>query len=745
MTNVLFARFALEAVETPWLWIVGIVLGMAFLFWTYRGIFLRSKRNLAWTLMLLRGAGLVALLITLAKPAWVRDQEHVEPGRVAVIIDNSVSMSLPSGGSARYDRVKLAVADIQKALEAKHGSAMVVDLFDLSGQPIPETGIPPEPKLERTDIARSIREVVARSRSKPLAAVVLLSDGMDNTGRTDFQDLSNLTVPVFTVGFAQEADPDTIDLAVRKPQVPQRAMVNNEVKIDVPVAKTGNNPLNEVTVALKRGDEVITSQVVSFAAGVGEQTVSLKWTPKQPGTFHFTVKAESPTAEPVLINNAQGFDLPIDGEPIRIVFLDGGLRWESRYLLDQLRNDPDIQLESSIRVVNPERLAGRPNKEMLTTERLSKTDIVILGDMEGKFLSDAEYDALTKWLEGKNHSLLVLGGYKSFGADGWAKTPLAKVLPVSLAEGEPYQREGRFALGFSDEGRRHPIFELTGDREKDVVEWEQTAELDGLCLVGREKPGATVLAIHPTLMIADKPAIVAAFQPFGEGGKSMVFTADTTWKWSRLPRLIGRPDTLYSRFWSQTMRWLANRNLDDRRPLLTVSTDSPAYAMGKSVGVKIVRTAPPGGNLANSEAIVEYRSLDGQPTKVTVQANSANPDEFVGSFTPPAGGRYELVTSLMSEGKLLANQRSEFYVQSSALELADPRTNPSGMEGIARVTRGKFFDIALASKVVDDIAMKERRTVESERTEFWNSRWLFLFFLAAITIEWFTRRRNHMV
>ena len=286
---------------------------------------------------------------------------------------------------------------------------------------------------------------------------------------------------------------------------------------------------------------------------------------------------------------------------------------------------------------------------------------------------------------------------------------------------------------------------MGGDREKDLKDWDENGVLDGLSLVGREKPGATVLAVHPGLTVGDKPAIVAAFQPFGEGGKVMILTSDTTWKWSRLQRLIGRPDTMYGRFWSQTVRWLANRNLDDRRPLMTLSTDQPAYEVGKLVTVKVVRSAPPGGSVANTSASVEVRDADGKPTPVAVRANSANPDEFVGTFTPPAGGRYEVLASLSADAKLLANQRAEVFVQSSALELKSPGVNESALRNIAGVTRGKYLDVGEAASLVDEIPFKERKTVREERTEFWNSRWLFFAFLGAITVEWFTRRRNHMV
>ena len=76
-----------------------------------------------------------------------------------------------------------------------------------------------------------------------------------------------------------------------------------------------------------------------------------------------------------------------------------------------------------------------------------------------------------KWLDEKDHALLVLGGYRSFGPDGFRGTPLADALPVVFASGPPYQSEEPFSLELTEEGRRHPIFEISGDRVKDAAAW----------------------------------------------------------------------------------------------------------------------------------------------------------------------------------------------------------------------------------------------------------------------------------
>jgi hypothetical protein len=152
----LFAGLALEGVAPGWsdLWVAAILAGAGFLFWTYYGIFQRSESRLSWALMVLRGAGLLLLVLALARPTWTREGEQVDPGRVAVVLDNSRSMSLADKqGQTRYARALKAVEKLKKALAAHEGPRLAVDLFDVNGAPLKQE--PPEPTVDRSDLTRA--------------------------------------------------------------------------------------------------------------------------------------------------------------------------------------------------------------------------------------------------------------------------------------------------------------------------------------------------------------------------------------------------------------------------------------------------------------------------------------------------------------------------------------------------------------------------------------------------------------
>jgi hypothetical protein len=747
MTQTLFAALQLEGARGLWavVWLILVLAGAAFLYWTYRGIFQRSERRLTWWLLLLRGAGLLMLILMLVKPTWTRESEQVEPGRVALIIDNSRSMGLPDeSGASRYDRARAAAEKIQKELASSSGARLAVDLYDLTPNRTarPLTELPKEPTVDATDLTTPLRKALKRRRTRPMAAAILISDGADNSGRPDFRNWEDTGVPIHTIGFPRSVK---LDLAVREPQeVPRSVLIHNDLSVGVPVAKVGQ-PALKATVTLRRGGEVLATKEVDLPAGDVEQLVPLTIRPDQPGEFEITAAVEAGVAETDTSNNAVNFRLNVVANPIKVLYLEGFLRYEYKYLKSHLEEDPDVSVVALPRRLSPDAPGGEGARGALTEEQLKNFDVVILGDMEGDYLTGSEYQALLGWLDGKNHSLLVMGGYHSFGPKGFRDKPLAAALPVVFATIENPQSEKPFALELTDKGKLHPIFQVNSDTVQSAKMWKE-AVLDGMSLVQKAKSGAYVLAVNAAVQVEGQPAVAVAVQRAGGGGQVMMLCPDTTWKWSRLPRFQGQSDTLYGRFWSQTLRWLAGRAQDDQRPLLTVRTERPIYEANKKVTVRAIRQARPGTDLTGSQIAIEITDPKGKPLPGLVpKVDSADPDMARVEFYPPAAGVYRVSAELKAQNKLLANQNGEFRVQGADLEMSDPTTHPENLQAIKEATGGIYLDIDSAGEVVKHIERIERRTTQAQKTEFWNSPWLFTAFLTLVTGEWFLRRRNHLV
>ena len=757
------AEVTLQNFDPPWFWIFLAIGSLGVLALTYRDIYRRSGRRLTWTLFIVRALGLMVLIAALIKPAWRHVSQETERPQIAVIVDDSQSMSLPPSGdgarqATRYQQARwwLNESPAGKALRDRFD----VRLFDVAGREREAGDLPAEPNAEQTDLVRAMRSVAGRLRGRNAAGVLLISDGQDTTGRRSYLPLQEYPLPAYALGFrwVRGREGAAVDLAVGSVDAPARTLVHNAAEIKVLVRKDGGAAL-EVPIYVERAGTPVVTERVALGQGAVEKLVSLSFTPAEPGDFVMTARLGTVKDERTAVNNTALFRMRVEADPIRVLYIEGTLRAEHKFLRQRLADDPDVDLITFARAASPDEasvsgvLAG---SELVSPDRLKKIDVVLLGDFESRMLDPRAYEALRDWVEAGG-GLMVLGGYRNLSEDGLARTPLADLLPVEPLAGGIEQIDQPFRFALTPEGRRHPALSVTGDMTRDAQLWESLPQLSGIVAVKRAKPGATVLARHPLTDPQDpgrQGYVVLATQPFGKGTVT-VFTADTTWRWSRLTRLAGKPDTLYVRFWSQMVRWLAHRDATSDRTALTVSTASASYERGQRVAVSVRRNAAvvlPGEDSAKTSLALAVSTPDGRTMPLAPTADLADSNRWTATFFPDRGGRFVVAARLVRDGDGgsadVATQQSEFLVEGSQIELEDPTPNAAVMGQIARLTGGVYAEIDDERATADLVAALPAapRVVRHVRTtHLWNSPALFSVFLVLVCAEWIVRRRNHLV
>jgi len=757
------ADMILQNFDPPWFWVLLIVVSLVSLALTYRGIYQRSGRKLTWMLLTMRVLGVLVLLVALIKPAWRRVVEQIERPCIAVIVDDSQSMSLPQPAghddwSSRYELARRWLQRSAAALALQE--RFDVRLFDISGRELEAEELPEEPNVEQTDLVRAMRSVAQKLRGRHAVGVVLISDGQDTTGRRSYLALQEYPLPTYTVGFGwlPGVGGTPWDLAVASVDAPARTLVHNAVPVKALLRKDGGAAL-DVPVHLERAGRTLVAERVHLEEGATEKPVSLSFTPTEPGDFVLTVRLPAQPNERSRANNTAIFKLRVDAEPIRALYIEGVLRAEYKYLRERLAEDPDVDLISFVRAANPDQASVSgvlTGSELLSAQRLAKIDVVLLGDFEARMIGKGAYEALRDWVEAGG-GLIVLGGYHNLSEHGLSQTALAEVLPVEPIEGGIEQVEAPFRFSLTAEGRRHPALTVTGDMVRDGLLWQSLPELKGVVAVKRARPGAIVLARHPQInpySARGEGYIVLASQSFGKG-TVVVLTADTTWRWSRLLRLSGRPDTLYVRFWSQMVRWLAHRDVTSERTALTVSTDAASYERGRRVSVTVRRNPAvmvPGESAAQVSLRLSVTNPDGRTTPLTPMPDATDPNLWTANYFPDRGGRFRVsarLTRLVAQNKAdLANQQSEFIVAGSRIELEDPAPNTTAMQQIARLTGGTYAELddeKATEELVDALPTTARVTARARTSQIWNLPGLFVLFLVVVSTEWALRRRNQLL
>ena len=206
-------------------------------------------------------AGIQAAMVTLVfvllwRPALSSDRLRSEDNTVALLLDTSASMSY---GEAEESRLQQAVSVL--------GDGMLEDLsanFDMRLYAFSEDSMTIDsleqvpPPGAATRLGDAVLGVLREARASALGAVVLISDGADNSNELDAARLAEIAgfgVPVHTVGVGRESIPEDVEL--ESVSMTTQVMAGSRVSAQVSIRHAGPH---SVTLKIYDGDAILASE-----------------------------------------------------------------------------------------------------------------------------------------------------------------------------------------------------------------------------------------------------------------------------------------------------------------------------------------------------------------------------------------------------------------------------------------------------------------------------------------------------
>jgi uncharacterized membrane protein len=716
------------------------------------------------TLCTLRGAALGAALVLYIQPALELRHVTREPNHVAVLVDDSLSMSLAErkGGPTRAERAAALLAASDEAL-ARWRQDHAVDFYTFSDglSPAGEEALRAKitPRGDATDLRQALEAVRARYDGRELAGVVLISDGVP-TGRfadgvadgsaRDF--LADLGVRVHTVWVGRRG---LADISVARVEADDFAFVRTAVRIDAVIRQSGLPP-RDVVVTLERDGAPVKTVTVHLGEGDAEARASFEIVPERIGKFVYRISVPVADEEAIESNNARAFVLRVIRDKVRVLQLAGRPSWDERALRAFCKTNPNYDLVSlfilrtgdDIQIVPPEELSLIPfPTEELFEEQLGSFDVVVVQNFELARYGIGPYLENLRAYVGAGGGLAVVGGDLAFSSGGYAGSALTEALPVALLpEGTPAEAlvdTAEFRPHLTAEGLRHPVTRLRFDRRENEARWAALPPLAGVNLVAGATPKAVVLADHPSLRTASgAPMPVLAVGEYGQG-RSLALTTDTAWRWGFVAaERPGDDGRAFAVFWENAIRWLIR---DPELEYLHVESDQAEY--------------PPGASPRLAVRLVDkdYRPAAGQRVRVELaRADSATrgPAILERAVETGEGGEAILPVPGLSPGAYRATARATvsdrevvaddvFLIRPEREELARPAAREDILAAVAEATGGKHLG---GVSVLDPaLLFAPPRVVRIDRksdVELWSRPHLLVLALLFFGAEWALRRRG---
>ncbi|MEX0602699.1 MAG: vWA domain-containing protein, partial [Bacteroidota bacterium] len=431
-----------------------------------------------WILTVLRGVVVFLVFFLIGEPlVSVTETREILPA-VAVLVDDSRSMTIRDGGGDRSQILRdvLASRAVERLSEIGTVLPFAFDgtlrlLGSLSMDSLSLDG-------DETDIAGAVRALRSEGAVHAVRAAVLMSDGIPTSGSHPLFDAEDLGIPLFTIGIGDTTDQR--DVLVRRVLTNSIAYVGTRVPVQIGITSSGFDG-ERVEVTLGTEGRVIDRSLLTLGSGIRDYSLTLWYEPEAEGRQRLTVAVTSLPGEVTDRNNRQSVSITVLKSKMKVVLIAGAPGPDVAFIRRALESDDNVEVIARI-----ERRDGRFSEGTMTPDLLREADCVVLVGYPGPSTTGGSLQLVADAVSGGKGLLMVL----TRTVDLQRLRSIESVLPFTVAGtgGEEYEAFATLEPAY----RTHAILQLPGTENPETV-WGRLAPVFRLRVSLRAKPEAEVL------------------------------------------------------------------------------------------------------------------------------------------------------------------------------------------------------------------------------------------------------------
>ena len=706
--------------------------------------FKAGRKVRVWVTLLRLGA-LAGLCVPAINPGSWRENRLERNDGWAVLVDVSESMSVADiGGKQRIAEAGRLAKKLSGMAEERDS----VDIYSFASEIVPsadKSGQDFSTAAGDTDIVRSGMQVLARHRSggRRLTGMVVISDGRQVRSEASLK-LSMAAraqdVPIYSVVLGGRVERRNMVVTAQRRQY--TAFKGQKLKIRGVVENSLMGRVSTMVELLDGKGHKIGEKSVKTESGKRAE-VEFQITPAETGYYDYRLRIAPLDGESLVSDNESGLGVVVLGSRIRVLMLEGNPHWDSKFLSQLLRKQPNLDVTGIYRVAD-ERFfrigsggddIGKKTDEIFPASAadLEMYDLVIFGRGAEYFLTSERVHMLKNFVRNHGGSILFARG-----------KPYADELP-ELAGLEPCEWgeavSGSIRLRPAAAGVELGLFgDVLPDASDEV--WKVLPPISQARRCRKLKGFGRVL-MEGELDIGGGHTEVLPMVFGRRYGKGMVVAvgAGGLWKWGFFPR-VKAANEMYRDFWLQMVEWIS-----------TYSEFLPGYTYALRLSSSTVRGDTPVRVRISHRGVA---SGAGEALELRVYSEDKcvqkqGLDQFRGSGTisalrlnKPGNYRVELVD--VSGGKSVGPSAA-LRVLPPPCESDNYSADPDFLKNLAEESGGRVVDESDFDELVKKLEPK-RQEVDLSKAVWdpsWDVWWLLCWIAACFGIEIFIRRRNGLI
>jgi uncharacterized membrane protein len=693
----------------------------------------------AGVIWLLQSALMAVVLLLLWQPAISVAELKPQQNIIAVLMDDSRSMSIADEGAPRQVR---AVEALDGGVLSELRKKFQVRLYRL------DRGLSAAPDFKQlqasapvTHIGDGLRQLSDETADLPIGAVVLLSDGGENSGGLDREAISalrNRRIPVHTVGFGQEQSAH--DVEINDASVVPRSLPDSRLAAAVNFHQRGYAG-RKAMLRVREDSKVLAAREITLGGDGTVQTESVSFSAGAAGAKALQFSIDLLDGEDNRLNNAVTRLVKVESDERRVLYVEGEPRWEFKFLRRAEDDDRIVKVVSMLRTTENKLYwqgwQGIETQQTMasgfpaTAEALFKYHAIILGSVEASYFTAGQQDLIKQFVDRRGGGLLMLGGGRyALTEGGWAASPLAEIFPVTLPTAKgTFQREPATAE-LTPAGADSMITRLAEDSAQNADRWKKLPYMMNYQDPGKVKLGAATL-LNMSINNRKMPLLIT--QNYGRG-RTAVLATGGTWRWQ-----MSMPveDQSHESFWRQLLRWMVTDTPGQ------IISSVPSQMLFDDGRVQISADVRGKDYVPAPDARVEAHILgpDGIAAQVEMVPDPNTPGVFRADWNAEKPGSYMAEITAKRGEEELGRDVLNFQRMDGVAENFHTEQNRTLLEQLAQQTGGRYWRPQELSRLPNEISYSEAGITIRDTKELWNMPALFLLILLLRSSEWLLRRK----
>lgn len=719
-------QYNLGFIGSYWILILLIIATTLFSYFIYKKTNPELNNFFKFILITIRSLALALILLILFEPIITTLQNHTKKPKVAIVYDNTESMSIKTKRFNKLEIYKEVLKNLNLSGIEKDEFLLDDVLHKISDFEFDSLNF----NGKNTNFNLPLKYINENLDYENYSSVVFLTDGVHNSGLNPLVKARELARPIFTIGIGdtnQYKDIKIVNLITNK-----IGYLDNLIPVIAKFEAFGFKN-EEIKITLLENNKIINEKLIKLDPNKNYYEEFFDYIPKTEGKNKLTIKISELKDEEFSNNNSKDEYIDINKSKKKIMIISGSTNPDITFVKSEFNKIKNLEISEFIQK-NKGEFYKTPN-----SNDFKESELIILIGYPNKFSPDAVTKNIKTELE--NGKSLIFIPSRDLN---YEKAKILKdYLGINVISNSEFESVVEPIV--IEKSASNSILKFNEDNN--ISLWNNLPPLFRTQLFFNTLPTASPIMKFKILgNVFEEPLLLT--NEFNKT-KSLVFLGYGVYKWklgtysdnANINETIS--NDLFSTLFANSLKWLSIEKNDKR---FILNTSKYIYSLGENIEINAQLYDKLYNPLNSGKILVDIVSKKNNKSILTLYLKNIGNGKYYSTINKLQLGEYDVNAQALLENDLIYEKdNTKFQIVANTNEVTNILLNNVLLKDLSSATSGKYYEWDNTKDLKDDILKNdfhfEKPYNSKNEILIWNYPYLLGLIVILFSVEWFLRKR----